>query len=294
MRTAAPAAMLAVIALLTTACNAGSKPNAVQLNPQSVGSKDASVAAKYLKISPAPGTNDASPSSGITVNALQGAKLASVTVKTSGDTVHGSLNSAGTSWHNDWTLSTGQSYTVTAAGTDSDGHPVTSVSTFKTLSPSKTFHASIFEGANETYGVGMAIMLTFNHAITNKAAVEKALQGLGGKLEAIYYAYGDTDVIIIADIPDVTSAVALSLVVMFLIHVLQREDQARRGSVPCLVWRRSQYEVMVPSAEEERELLADFGARECRGNEAQLYLPRQKDTPPPGGTAACSHPRVIR
>jgi uncharacterized protein with GYD domain len=46
-----------------------------------------------------------------------------------------------------------------------------------------------------------------------KAAVEKALEGLGGKLESIYYAYGDTDVLIIADIPDVSSAVALSLVV---------------------------------------------------------------------------------
>jgi uncharacterized protein with GYD domain len=46
-----------------------------------------------------------------------------------------------------------------------------------------------------------------------KAAVEQALQGLGGKLESIYYAYGDTDVIVIADIPDAASAVAMSLVV---------------------------------------------------------------------------------
>jgi uncharacterized protein with GYD domain len=46
-----------------------------------------------------------------------------------------------------------------------------------------------------------------------KAAVEKALQGLGGKLDAIYYAYGETDVVLIADIPDAASALALSLVV---------------------------------------------------------------------------------
>ena len=46
-----------------------------------------------------------------------------------------------------------------------------------------------------------------------KAAVEKALQGLGGKLDAIYYAYGETDVVVIADIPDAASALALSLVV---------------------------------------------------------------------------------
>src|SRR5688572_13574812 len=35
-----------------------------------------------------------------------------------------------------------------------------------------------------------------------KAAVEKALQGLGGTLDAMYYAYGDTDVVVIADMPD--------------------------------------------------------------------------------------------
>ena len=46
-----------------------------------------------------------------------------------------------------------------------------------------------------------------------KAAVEKALQGLGGRLEAIYYAYGDTDVVVLMDVPDAASALALSLVV---------------------------------------------------------------------------------
>jgi len=46
-----------------------------------------------------------------------------------------------------------------------------------------------------------------------KAAVEKALQGLGGKLDAIYYAYGDIDVIVIAEVPDAVSALALSLTV---------------------------------------------------------------------------------
>jgi uncharacterized protein with GYD domain len=46
-----------------------------------------------------------------------------------------------------------------------------------------------------------------------KAAIEKTLQGLGGKLEAVYYAYGDTDVYVIVDVPDAVSGLALSLVV---------------------------------------------------------------------------------
>jgi len=46
-----------------------------------------------------------------------------------------------------------------------------------------------------------------------KAAVQKAVTGLGGKLESIYYAYGDADVYVVVDMPDTTSALALSLVV---------------------------------------------------------------------------------
>jgi uncharacterized protein with GYD domain len=44
-----------------------------------------------------------------------------------------------------------------------------------------------------------------------KAVIEKALQGLGGKVEAMYYAYGETDVILIVDVPDAASGLALSL-----------------------------------------------------------------------------------
>jgi|SRR5712691_5162870 len=44
-----------------------------------------------------------------------------------------------------------------------------------------------------------------------KAAVQKALEAMGGKLEAIYYAYGETDVIAIVDVPDTVSGLALSL-----------------------------------------------------------------------------------
>ncbi len=34
----------------------------------------------------------------------------------------------------------------------------------------------IFEGYQQTYGVGMPIMLTFSHPVVNKAAVERSLQ----------------------------------------------------------------------------------------------------------------------
>jgi uncharacterized protein with GYD domain len=46
-----------------------------------------------------------------------------------------------------------------------------------------------------------------------KAAVEKMLGGLGGKLEAFYFAFGDSDIYAIVDVPDTTSGAALTLAV---------------------------------------------------------------------------------
>lgn len=46
-----------------------------------------------------------------------------------------------------------------------------------------------------------------------KAAVEKAISALGGKVEAFYFALGDTDVFVVVDAPDTTAAVALSMAV---------------------------------------------------------------------------------
>ena len=46
-----------------------------------------------------------------------------------------------------------------------------------------------------------------------RAAVEKLFGSVGGKVEAYYYAFGDTDLFVIADVPDNVSTAALSLTV---------------------------------------------------------------------------------
>lgn len=46
-----------------------------------------------------------------------------------------------------------------------------------------------------------------------KAALEKTIEGLGGTLESFYYAFGDADVVGIADMPDNVSAAAFSVTV---------------------------------------------------------------------------------
>ena len=46
-----------------------------------------------------------------------------------------------------------------------------------------------------------------------RATVQKLVEGMGGKLEAFYYAYGPDDAIIIAELPDAGSGIAISLTV---------------------------------------------------------------------------------
>jgi uncharacterized protein with GYD domain len=46
-----------------------------------------------------------------------------------------------------------------------------------------------------------------------RAAIEKLFESVGGKVEAFYYAFGDTDVFVIADVPDNVTAAAVSLTV---------------------------------------------------------------------------------
>jgi uncharacterized protein with GYD domain len=46
-----------------------------------------------------------------------------------------------------------------------------------------------------------------------RAAVEKACASVGGALDAFYYAFGDTDVVAIIDLPDHVVAAGLALLI---------------------------------------------------------------------------------
>jgi len=46
-----------------------------------------------------------------------------------------------------------------------------------------------------------------------RAAIQKLIEGLGGKVEAFYFAYGEDDAYVITDVPDTTTGLAVSLAV---------------------------------------------------------------------------------
>ena len=171
--------VVAALSLVLAACSTGSGhsggtgSSAAKSSPKPT--PRATLAAAAISITPANGSHAADPAGGITVNARKGT-LTSVVAHQSGTTVPGRLSQDSKSWHTQWTLAIGQSYTVTASARVPGEGTLTRTVSFRTLSPSNTFHTQIFEGYNQTYGVGMPIMLTFSEPITRKAAVERSLQ----------------------------------------------------------------------------------------------------------------------
>jgi len=62
--------------------------------------------------------------------------------------------------------------------------------------------------------VGEGVGGLFKEGGSNRReAARKALESVGGTLESMYYAFGDTDIFAIADFPDTASAAAASLMV---------------------------------------------------------------------------------
>lgn len=129
-----------------------------------------------VRITPVNGTTGARPDRGVTVTALDG-RLAQVKVVQNGKPVVGRFNAEHTKWKTKWTLRPGSSYTVTASAQNTNGKMSQATSAFRTARATQTFGiADITPMPNETVGVGMPIIVTFNRAIANRAFVEKALE----------------------------------------------------------------------------------------------------------------------
>ncbi|GES33854.1 GYD domain-containing protein [Streptomyces angustmyceticus] len=74
-----------------------------------------------------------------------------------------------------------------------------------------------------------------------RAAVEQVVTGLGGTVEAVYFAFGQDDVVLIIDLPDPVSMAAISLTVKASggLHTratplltVEEVDEAARRQVP--------------------------------------------------------------
>jgi lipoprotein-anchoring transpeptidase ErfK/SrfK len=165
-----------MLGLLAAGCSGGrGHPASARSSHEKVGARPvAATNGVRLSIMPAGGM-DTAPDRGITVRAV-GGRIGSVTVRTAGDPVAGTLNAAGTVWRSRWALDVSQHYTVIATAVGSSGGPVARRSSFRTFTPAQTFETKVIEGFRQTYGVGMPIVLLFSRPISNRVAVERALE----------------------------------------------------------------------------------------------------------------------
>ncbi|HEV3290221.1 MAG TPA: Ig-like domain-containing protein [Streptosporangiaceae bacterium] len=161
-------------ALLAAACSSAAAGNQTAgQHAHSAASPSVSPPAQ-VTITPANGATHVNPSHGISVTVTQG-KISNVTVTTGRDAVAGVLGSGAQTWQTKWPLHPSTRYHVTVTAVNTSGKTVTTTSSFHTLTPSAIMSATTALG-NQTYGVGMPIMITFSSPVTRRAAVEKAIE----------------------------------------------------------------------------------------------------------------------
>jgi lipoprotein-anchoring transpeptidase ErfK/SrfK len=189
VRAAIVIAVLLCIGTAASACQ--SSPQATSPRSGASGPDQVAIHAR-LKITPRNGAGKVKPSTPITVGAVD-ATLTAVTVRGDGEELADQQPAGGTEWHSRGLLHTSTRYTVVATGFDATGKTITKTTTFRTLTPAQTVRATIFEGLNQTYGVGMPITLTFSSPVVNKGAVERAIQLRSSKpVVGSWYWDGDT------------------------------------------------------------------------------------------------------
>ena len=132
-------------------------------------------AAANVQIVPATGAASVRPDKPVTV-ATSAGTLQGVTLSDDdGDKVSGTFNSEKSQWTSAPQLKPGAKYTVTGTAQGSDGKSVPISSTFRTLAAGSNLKASVAPLDGETVGVAMPIQIFWNHAVTDRAAVEKRL-----------------------------------------------------------------------------------------------------------------------
>lgn len=119
--------------------------------------------------------------------------LASVEVAgNDGSTLDGDFNETRTRWTSARNPYSGTKYTVTAT-TQGSSAAVGTTTSFTTRSPGDTFVGYFTPEADSTSGVGMPVSIDFTHAVTDKAAVQKAITVTAEPaVDVVGHWFGDT------------------------------------------------------------------------------------------------------
>jgi len=128
-----------------------------------------------LTLAPADGATAVALGSHVSVSVADGTLTAVSVADSEGDTVIGSLDPTSHAWDSTGTLVPGTRYLVTATAVSQGGTSTEASSTFTTATAPSVLGMRIAPLEGEVVGVGMPIVVYFTAAVTNEAAVERAL-----------------------------------------------------------------------------------------------------------------------
>jgi len=131
--------------------------------------------AAAVKLLPAAGAQDVSPSEPISVAVADGT-LESVTLTNpEGKQVGGTWSTDKTSWTATEALGYNKTYSWAGTATGTDGKSTQISGNFTTAKPKRQVRGTVNVGDGQTYGVAMPIAITFDAPVTDRAAAQKAL-----------------------------------------------------------------------------------------------------------------------
>ncbi|WP_102143053.1 L,D-transpeptidase [Mycobacterium hubeiense] len=125
--------------------------------------------------SPAIGAAGVSPVVPVAITVVHGAIEQVALTNPDGKVVAGQLAGDRTSFRITEPLGYGKTYTWSGRVNGADGAAAPITGSFTTLTPARHVSARLNTGDGQTYGVAMPIALTFDVAVTDRAAVEQAL-----------------------------------------------------------------------------------------------------------------------
>lgn len=131
--------------------------------------------AAAVAIAPA-GSSPISPTTPIVVSVAHGTLGAVTVLSPHGKDVAGTMSEDKKSWTTSEPLGYNSTYQVSADAVGENGKPVHQTGAVHTLAPKAQVYPSLIPPPSvKNVGVGQPIVVRFDHAITNKAAAEKAL-----------------------------------------------------------------------------------------------------------------------
>jgi lipoprotein-anchoring transpeptidase ErfK/SrfK len=160
--------MLIVVAMVLAACSGGSQSSA----------RGGASPRPQAQVTTLPGdrTENISPTLPVSVRVTGGVLQQVALTNPDGNAVAGTLSADRSSWTSTEPLGYGRTYTWSGSAAGPDRLSVPVAGTFTTVKPQRQLHATVNIGDGDTVGIAAPIILQFDGHVSDKAAVERALQ----------------------------------------------------------------------------------------------------------------------